>query len=73
MKETQLRVRNDGFGEIAETVLLAVSDIIEGLGRVAGESVIHAVKTAYLKGYGDGFRDAIRQVQEPMTNDEMTE
>ena len=50
-----------GFHEVAKTVLKAVGDISSGVSRVASDTIVAAVKEAYMTGYRDGYRDALRR------------
>lgn len=60
--ETSLSIPEpEGFHHIARTVMQAVGDVSAGVGRVAADIIVAAVKDAYVTGYRDGFRDAARR------------
>jgi len=60
--ETSLQLpEQDGFHEIAKTVLQAVGDLSSGVSRLASDTIVAAVKEAYITGYRDGYRAALRR------------
>jgi len=61
---TSLQLRDGGFNEIAQTVLRAVNEVAVGVNRIAADSILQSVKEAYLKGYNDGYREAMRRLYE---------
>ena len=69
---TSLQVRDGGFHEIAQTVLRAVNEVAVGVNRIAADSILQSVKEAYLKGYSDGYREAMRHVYEQQVAPETT-
>ncbi|MBD3177665.1 MAG: hypothetical protein GF320_21035 [Armatimonadia bacterium] len=65
-EETSLTLpESSGFHEVAKTVLKAVGDISSGVNRVASDTIVAAVKEAYMTGYKDGYRDALRRAGVP--------
>ncbi|HOS92093.1 MAG TPA: hypothetical protein PLD23_04195 [Armatimonadota bacterium] len=58
---TSLTVREDRFHEIAEVVLRAMKDVTLGVHTVVADSVVNAVKEAYLTGYHDGYVEGLRK------------
>ncbi len=70
-EQTSLKIPEpEGFHEIAKTVLRAVKDLSSGVGALASETIAAAVKDAYLTGYNDGYRDAIRRAALPLAGNE---
>jgi len=51
----------DGFHDIAKTVLQAVGDLSSEVSRIASDTIVAAVKQAYITGYRDGYRTALRR------------
>ncbi len=58
---TSLTVREDRFHEIAEVVLRAMKDVTLGVHTVVADTVVNAVKEAYLTGYHDGYVEGLRK------------
>jgi hypothetical protein len=56
---TSLTLRDSEFTEIAQTVIRAMNDLTQGVSKVAADTIITAVREAYLKGYDDGYRQGL--------------
>ncbi len=55
------QLRDEGFDKIAKTILEAVSDLATEVNKKVAETVVNCVREAYLKGYNDGYKSALRK------------
>jgi hypothetical protein len=64
--ETSLTVAEpEGFKDLAKTVLKSMGDLSKGIHQAAADVIVAAVREAYMTGYNDGYRDALRRIYLP--------
>ena len=57
------QVHEEGFDKIAQTILHAVTDLAADVNKKVAETVVNCVREAYLKGYDDGYKSALRKLR----------